>query len=166
MTDQVSRGNGQHQRWAASGKQRVASGGSGWQQGGSRGAAGWRRWLTMEGVVLLGCWGGSHWQMAFVMMCWMWCGRRHCQWDSDCTDARRKRDKRKIWLRQDNVYVRKNKKDVTHWVIRCAEKHCWWDNNENDPQGSRDLQKIWSSQRNVYVRRNLDVTLWTIRFEI
>ncbi len=23
-----------------------------------------------------------------------------------------------------NVYVRKNQKDVTHWVIRCAEKHC------------------------------------------
>ena len=36
MTDQVSGGNGQHQRWAASGKQQAASGGSGWQQGGSR----------------------------------------------------------------------------------------------------------------------------------
>ncbi len=43
---------------------------------GSRGApggtAGWRRWLTMGGVVLLCCWGIIHWQMAFVMMCWMW----------------------------------------------------------------------------------------------
>ncbi len=39
---------------------------------GSRGAARWRRCLTMGGVVLLCCWGGSHWQMAFVMMCWMW----------------------------------------------------------------------------------------------
>jgi hypothetical protein len=29
-------GNGQHQHWAASGKQQAASGGSGWQQGGSR----------------------------------------------------------------------------------------------------------------------------------
>ena len=37
MTDQVSGGNGQHQHWAASGKQRAANGGSGcWQQGGSR----------------------------------------------------------------------------------------------------------------------------------
>ncbi len=36
MTDQVSSGNGQHQRWAASGKQQAASGGKGWQQGGSR----------------------------------------------------------------------------------------------------------------------------------
>jgi hypothetical protein len=37
MTDQALRGNGQHQRWAASGKQRAANGGSGcWQQGGSR----------------------------------------------------------------------------------------------------------------------------------
>jgi hypothetical protein len=41
----------------------------GWEAAGSEG---WRRWLTMEGVVLFGCWGISHWQMAFVMMCWMW----------------------------------------------------------------------------------------------
>jgi hypothetical protein len=53
MTDQVSGGNGQHQRWVASGEQWAASEGSDWQQGGSRGAAGWRRWLTMGGVVLL-----------------------------------------------------------------------------------------------------------------
>ncbi len=36
MTDQALSGDGQHQRQAASGKQQVASGGSGWQQGGSR----------------------------------------------------------------------------------------------------------------------------------
>jgi hypothetical protein len=36
MTDQVSSSDGQHQRWAASGKQQAASGGSVWQQGGSR----------------------------------------------------------------------------------------------------------------------------------
>ncbi len=37
MTDQASSGNGQHQRWVASGEQQVANGGSGcWQQGGSR----------------------------------------------------------------------------------------------------------------------------------
>ncbi len=36
MTDQASSGDGQHQRWAASGKQQAASGGSGWQQGGNR----------------------------------------------------------------------------------------------------------------------------------
>ncbi len=72
MTDQVSSSNGQHQRWAASGKQWAASEGSGWHQGGSRGAERWRRWLTMGGFVLFGCRGISHWQMAFVMMCWMW----------------------------------------------------------------------------------------------
>ncbi len=27
-------------------------------------------------------------------------------------------------LDKKNVYVRKNQKDVTHWVIRCAKKHC------------------------------------------
>jgi hypothetical protein len=36
MTDQVSSGDGHHQHWAASGEQQAASGGSGWQQGGSR----------------------------------------------------------------------------------------------------------------------------------
>jgi hypothetical protein len=36
MIDQASSGNGQHQHWVASGKQQAASGGSGWQQGGSR----------------------------------------------------------------------------------------------------------------------------------
>jgi hypothetical protein len=36
MTDQVASGDGQHQRWAVSGEQQAASGGSGWQQGGSR----------------------------------------------------------------------------------------------------------------------------------
>ncbi len=72
MTDQALSSSGLHQRWAASSKQQAASEGSGWQQGGSRGAAGWRRCLTMGGVVLLGCLVGSHWQMAFVMMCWMW----------------------------------------------------------------------------------------------
>jgi hypothetical protein len=36
MTDQALSGKGQHQRWVASGKQQAASGGSGWQQGGSR----------------------------------------------------------------------------------------------------------------------------------
>ncbi len=72
MTDQVSSGNGQHQCWAASSEQWVASEGSGWQKGGSRGAAEWRHWLTMGGVVLLCFWGISRWQMAFVMMCWIW----------------------------------------------------------------------------------------------
>ncbi len=42
MTDQVLSGNSQHQHWAASGKHQAASEGSGWQQGGGRGAAGWR----------------------------------------------------------------------------------------------------------------------------
>ncbi len=93
------------------------------------------------------------------------CGRRHCRWDSDWTDARRTRDWRNTWFRKENVYMRKNQKDVTHWVIRCAEKHCRWDNNENDARGSRDSQKICSSQRNVYWRRNEDMMLWTLRFE-
>ncbi len=30
----------------------------------------------------------------------------------------------KLWFRQDNVYLRKNQKDVTHQVIRHAKKHC------------------------------------------
>ncbi len=42
MTDQVSSGDGQHRRWAASGKYQADSEGSGWQQRGSRGAEGWR----------------------------------------------------------------------------------------------------------------------------
>jgi hypothetical protein len=54
MTDQALRGNGQHQHWAASGKQQAASRGSGWQQGGSR-----VKTLPDHGrccfVVLLGC---------------------------------------------------------------------------------------------------------------
>jgi hypothetical protein len=36
MTDQALSGDGQHQHWAASGEQRAANGGSGWQQQGSR----------------------------------------------------------------------------------------------------------------------------------
>jgi hypothetical protein len=36
MTDQALSSNGQHQHWAESSKQQTASGGSGWQQGGSR----------------------------------------------------------------------------------------------------------------------------------
>ncbi len=72
MTDQMLSIDGQRQHWAASSEQWVASEGSGWQHGGRRGAAGWRRWLTMGGVVLLCCWGISLWQMAYVMMCWMW----------------------------------------------------------------------------------------------
>ncbi len=43
MTDQVSSGDDQHQHWAASGKHQAASEGIGWQLGGGRGAAGWRR---------------------------------------------------------------------------------------------------------------------------
>jgi hypothetical protein len=39
MTDQVWSGNGQHQHWVASSKQWVASEGSGWQQGGSKGGS-------------------------------------------------------------------------------------------------------------------------------
>jgi hypothetical protein len=36
MTNQALSGDGQRQRWVMSSKQRVASGGSGWQKGGSR----------------------------------------------------------------------------------------------------------------------------------
>jgi hypothetical protein len=54
MSDQASSSNGQHQRWAASGEQQAANGGSGWQQGGSRVEA-----LSVNGrccfVGLLGC---------------------------------------------------------------------------------------------------------------
>ncbi len=55
MTDQALHGDDQHQRWVASSKQQVARG----EVNGSRGAAGWRCCLTMGGVVLLCCWGGS-----------------------------------------------------------------------------------------------------------
>jgi hypothetical protein len=54
MTDQASIGDGQDQRWGASGKQQAANGESGWQQGGSRVEA-----LPVNGrccfVGLLGC---------------------------------------------------------------------------------------------------------------
>jgi hypothetical protein len=54
MTDQALSSDGQHQRWAASSRQRAANGGSGWQQGGSRMEA-----LPVNGrccfVGLLGC---------------------------------------------------------------------------------------------------------------
>ncbi len=56
-------------RWAASSERLVCELAGGW---GAAGSKGWRRWLTMGGVVLFSCWGISHWQMAFVMMCWMW----------------------------------------------------------------------------------------------
>ncbi len=39
MTDQVSGGDGQHQRWAASGEYRADSDGSGWEQGGKQGGS-------------------------------------------------------------------------------------------------------------------------------
>jgi hypothetical protein len=54
MTDQASNGNGQHQCWAASGKQQAANGGSGWQQGGSRAEALPVSWRCCF-VGLLGC---------------------------------------------------------------------------------------------------------------
>jgi hypothetical protein len=31
---------------------------------------------------------------------------------------------KEIYDSEKNVYVRKNRKDVTHWVIRCSEKYC------------------------------------------
>jgi hypothetical protein len=70
MTDQAPSGDGQHQHWAASGKQEAANGGSGcWQQGdGSR-----VKRLPDRGrccfVGLLGC---LTWTDGVVMMCWMW----------------------------------------------------------------------------------------------
>jgi hypothetical protein len=54
MTDQALSGNGQHQHWAASRKQQAASGGSGWQQGGSRVEILPDQWRCCF-VVLLGC---------------------------------------------------------------------------------------------------------------
>jgi hypothetical protein len=32
--------------------------------------------------------------------------------------------KGKIWLRQENVYLRWNQEDVTNQKIRCAKGHC------------------------------------------
>ena len=122
MTDQVSSGDGQHQRWAASGEYRADSEGSGWQQGGSRvemlpdherccfvGLLGWQP-LT-DGICddVMDVVEGIASETVFKLR----------------TDARRKRDYRKIGFRQETAYLRKNQKDVTHWVIRCAKKHCW-----------------------------------------
>ncbi len=47
-------------------------GASGWWQGGGRVETLPAYWMAMGGVILLCCWDASHWQMAFVMMCWMW----------------------------------------------------------------------------------------------
>ncbi len=30
----------------------------------------------------------------------------------------------KIWFRQENLYLRWNQEDVTHWKIRCAKRYC------------------------------------------
>ncbi len=35
-----------------------------------------------------------------------------------------KKNMQEIYDLAKNEYVRKNQKDVTHWVIRCAKKHC------------------------------------------
>jgi hypothetical protein len=118
----------------ASSKQRVANWGSGrWQQGGSRVET-----LPDHGrccfVGLLGCLPLAEGVCDDVL-----------DVVEGIADARRKRDYRKIGFRQENVYVRKNQKHVTHRVIRCAKKHCQCDNNENDARGSRDLQKIYLS---------------------
>jgi hypothetical protein len=56
-------------RQAASSEWLVRELAGGW---GAAGSEGWRYWLTMGGVVLFGCWGISNWQIAFVMMFWMW----------------------------------------------------------------------------------------------
>ncbi len=72
MTDQMSSGDGQHQHWAASGEQWASSEESGWQQGGSSGAAGMETLVDHGRCCYVVCWGISHWQMGFVMMCWIW----------------------------------------------------------------------------------------------
>ncbi len=92
MTDQVSSSNGQHQRWVASGKH-------------------WGKWLVREVAGSRGAAGGQQggdvdwpWEELFCCVVgvsavdrWrLWwcvgCGRRHCRWDSDWTDARGKGD--------------------------------------------------------------------------
>jgi hypothetical protein len=49
---------------AASSERLVRELAGGW---GAAGSEGWRRWLTIGGVVLFGCWGISHWQMVDVL---------------------------------------------------------------------------------------------------
>ncbi len=106
-------------RQAANSERLVRELAGGW---GAAGSEGWRRWFTMGGVVLFGCWGISHWQMVFVMMCWMWSKalpvRQWLNWRKNKIVCE------KDMIQTRNVYVRKNQKDVTHRVIRCAEKHC------------------------------------------
>ncbi len=38
--------------------------------------------------------------------------------------AREEKGIKEIYYSEKNVHIRKNQKDVTHWVNRCAEKHC------------------------------------------
>ncbi len=72
------------------------------------GAAGWRQWmacLSMMGCLLLCCWAAA--AVDRCCLCWCgWCGGRHCQWDINRNDAWGKRDSRKIWFRQKNVYLK------------------------------------------------------------
>jgi hypothetical protein len=117
-------GTGQHQRWAASGKQRAASGGKWLAAGGQQGGD-----IT---CLLIGHGRGC----CFVALL-------RCQplTDGICDDVldvvegiageivikltqEEKGVKGKIWFRLKNVYLRWNQKDVTDQKISCAEGHC------------------------------------------
>jgi hypothetical protein len=154
ITDQVSSGDGQHQRWAASGEQWAASEGIGWRLGGS--------WVRRAETLT------DHGRCCFVRLL-----GHHPLIDGVCDDVldviegiavetvielmQEENNMRKRVIQTRNVYIRKNQKDVTHWVIRCAKKHCRWDNNENDVRGSRDPQKICLLERNVYLK---EIKMW------
>jgi hypothetical protein len=102
MNDKASSGNGQHLCWAASGKQQTASGGSGWQQGGSKVE-------TMP----------DHGRCCFVVLLgWQPLTDGVCDDVLDVVEGivgetvieltQEEKGIRGIWFRQENVYLRKN----------------------------------------------------------
>jgi hypothetical protein len=114
----------QHHRWEASGEQLAASGGKWLERGGQQGGD--------IACILI---GNGRCCFVVLLMCQLLT-------DDVCDDVldvvegiagktviklaqEEKRIQGKMWVRQDNVYLRWNRKDVTHWKIRCAKGYCW-----------------------------------------
>jgi hypothetical protein len=111
-------GTGQHQHWATSGKQQVASGG---------------KWLTVGGqqggdiaclsigcfVVLLGYQPLTDGVCANVLDA--------VEGIASETVIKLTQEEKGIIERYGSdkkMYLRRNRQDVTYWVIRCAKNHC------------------------------------------
>jgi hypothetical protein len=114
-------GTGQYQRWAAIGKQWVASGGKWLVAGGQHGGD-------------IACLLIGHGKCCFAVLL-------RCQplTDGVCDDVldvvegiagetvikltqEEKWIRGKIWFRRENVNLRWNQEDLTHWKIRCAKR--------------------------------------------